>query len=107
MTTANRKIRSSLGLSSRPKSREEVLAYKNYMKLSALEMERVRLSIEKEKAEQRITYILQRHRDIETEKSRLLAELSPEEQSLFPGNSAERVVTQTNDTENSGFHFKY
>ncbi|KAF0193365.1 MAG: hypothetical protein FD167_5991 [bacterium] len=87
--------------------------YKAYMRLSCLEMEKFRRSLERESALNRIENINTRFQDIENEKAEILRSLGNANSTLTSNNKQ----TSTNSTEQSaqtkaslcqnGFKFKY
>jgi predicted nuclease with TOPRIM domain len=67
-----------------PRKKNVTVPHRSYMKVSCLEMERVRLTIEKNKALARINAITARLKQIDTEKERLLENLKEDSASVLP-----------------------
>ena len=80
--------------------------YMQYMKISALEMERARRNTEKVSAEARITNINARLAEIESEKGALLSGLGERTTTTAPKTIDERSA-HTRDTTKRGFRIKY
>jgi predicted nuclease with TOPRIM domain len=67
-----------------PRKKNATVPHRSYMKISCLEMERVRLTTEKNKATVRINAINARLKQIDTEKERLLENLKENPASVLP-----------------------
>ncbi len=80
--------------------------YMQYMKISALEMERARRNTEKVSAEARITNINERLAEIESEKGALLSGLGERTTRAAPKSTREGSQ-HTLDTIKQGFRIKY
>ncbi len=80
--------------------------YLQYMKISALEMEKARRNTEKVSAEARIMNINARLGEIETEKGALLVGLGERTKTAAP-KSTDGGSEHTPDTPREGFRIKY
>jgi hypothetical protein len=78
-----------------PRKKNVTVPHRSYMKISCLEMERVRLTIEKNKALVRINAIAVRLKQIDTEKERLLENLKENPASVLP--ISEEINQMLND----------
>jgi hypothetical protein len=67
-----------------PRKKNVTVPHRSYMKISCLEMERVRLTVEKNKALARINSIAARLKQIDTEKERLLVNLKEDAANVLP-----------------------
>jgi hypothetical protein len=90
-----------------PRNKNVTIPHRSYMKISCLEMERVRLTVEKNKAVARINSIIARLKQIDVEKERLLANLKEDAANVLP--LSEDVDQMLNDLpiqKDSGFGLK-
>jgi hypothetical protein len=90
-----------------PRKKNVTVPHRSYMKISCLEMERVRLTVEKNKALARINSIAVRLKQIDTEKERLLENLKGDTASVLP--ISEEINQMLNDLptqKSSGFGLK-
>jgi hypothetical protein len=90
-----------------PRKKNVTVPHRSYMKISCLEMERVRLTVEKNKAVARINGILARLKQIDTEKERLLVNLKEDAANVLPlSEDVEKMLNDLTVQKDSGFGLK-
>ncbi len=90
-----------------PRKKNVTVPHRSYMKVSCLEMERVRLTIEQNKALARIKAIAARLKQIDTEKERLLANLKDNAASVLPlSGDVDQMLNNLPIQKDSGFGLK-
>ncbi len=80
--------------------------YKAFMKLTALEMEKVRRNKEKDSAMERLQELRTRFREIDAEKAVILKQLAAADYDL-PVEGSKQIAKSVSATANNSFKLKY